>query len=129
MNLHSSILEHVEREHVDVLAKPSRLTQDALIIALRNGALLTVRYAAPDAYSLRWRTGPAPDAPELGIDTAPTHPHLATRPNHLHGADGEAVPDPITRIDASPEANVSSLILALADDPLLTRHCDPLLAD
>jgi hypothetical protein len=62
VNLHAAILEHVDREHVDVLARPSQLTQDALTIALRNGALLTVRYAAPDAYSLRWRAGPAPDA-------------------------------------------------------------------
>jgi hypothetical protein len=92
-----------------------------LTIALRNGALLTVRYAAPDAYSLRWRAGPAPDAPELGIDTALLHPHLATCPNHLHDAGGEVVADPVTRIDASPEANVSALVAALARDPLLTR--------
>lgn len=119
MNLHPTILEHVEREHGDALAMPPQLNQDALTIVLRNGVMLTVRYAAPDAYSLRWRTGLGTDAAELGIDTAPTHPQLATSPNHLHRADGSVVADPLTRVDASPEANVSALIAALANDPLL----------
>ena len=119
MNLHPTILEHVEREHGDALAMPPQLNQDALTIVLRNGVMLTVRYAAPDAYSLRWRTGLGTDAAELGIDTAPTHPQLATSPNHLHRADASVVADPLTRIDASPEANVSALVAALANDPLL----------
>lgn len=119
MNLHPTILEHVEREHGDALAMPPQLNQDALTIVLRNGVMLTVRYAAPDAYSLRWRTGLGTDAAELGIDTAPTYPQLATSPNHLHRADASVVADPLTRIDASPEANVSALIAALANDPLL----------
>jgi hypothetical protein len=119
MNLHPTILEHVEREHGDALAVPPQLNQDALTIVLRNGVMLTVRYAAPDAYSLRWRTGLGTDAAELGIDTAPTHPQLATSPNHLHRADGSVVADPLTRVDASPEANVSALVAALASDPLL----------
>lgn len=119
MNLHPTILEHVEREHGDALAVPPQLNQDALTIVLRNGVMLTVRYAAPDAYSLRWRTGLGTDAAELGIDTAPTHPQLATAPNHLHRADGSVVADPLTRVDASPEANVSALVAALASDPLL----------
>ena len=119
MNLHPTILEHVEREHGDALAVPPQLNQDALTIVLRNGVMLTVRYAAPDAYSLRWRTGLGTDAAELGIDTAPTHPQLATSPNHLHRADGSVVADPLTRVDASPEANVSALLVALASDPLL----------
>jgi len=119
MNLHPIILEHVEHEHADVLAMPPQLNQDALTIVLRNGVMLTVRYAAPDAYSLRWRTGLGADAAELGIDTAPTHPQLATAPNHLHRADGSVVADPLTRVDASPEANVSALVAALASDPLL----------
>ncbi len=84
--------------------------------------MLTVRYAAADAYSLRWRTGPGNDMAELGIDTAPSHPHLATHPNHLHLADGTVVADPVTRTDANPEANVCALIFALAHDPQLGTH-------
>ncbi|AMO37680.1 hypothetical protein [Thauera humireducens] len=119
MNLHPAILEHVAHAHGDLLAAPPQLNQDALTIGLRNGVTLTVRYAASDAYSLRWRTGMTDDAAELCIDTAPTHPHLTTAPNHLHCADGAVVADPVTRIDASPEANVSALLVALASDPLL----------
>ncbi|MCV2219796.1 hypothetical protein [Thauera sp. Sel9] len=117
MKLHTAILEHIGREHADALAAPPRLTQDALTITLRNGVTLTVRYAAPDAYSLRWNSGP--DTLEMGINTAPTHPHLSTRPNHLLRSDGTAAADPITRIDASPEANVGALITALMRDPLI----------
>ena len=115
MTLHQAILEHVEREHADALAMPPRLTQDALTIVLNNGVTLTVRYAATDAYSLRWHSGPG--TPETGINTAPTQPGLTTRPNHLLRADGSAAPDPLTRIDASPEANVGALITALVRDP------------
>ena len=68
---------------------------------------------AADAYSLRWRVGDA----ELGIDTAPTHPALATRPNHLHRADGTIVADPLTRTAASPTANLAAVLRALAADP------------
>ncbi|WP_068639283.1 hypothetical protein [Thauera butanivorans] len=120
MKLHTAILEHIGREHADALATPPRLTQDALTIALHNGVMLTVRYAAPDAYSLRWNSGP--DTPEMGIDTAPIHTRLPTRPNHLHRADGTVAADPVTRIDASPEANVGALIAALMRDPLLASQ-------
>jgi hypothetical protein len=119
MNLHQAIREHILQAHSDLLATPPQLNQDALTIGLRNGVTLTVRYAASDAYSLRWRTGTNSDAVELGIDTAPTHPTLTTAPNHLHRADGSVVADPLTRVDASPEANVSALLAALAADPLL----------
>ncbi|ENO83419.1 hypothetical protein [Thauera linaloolentis] len=120
MNLHPAILEHIEREHADALAAPPQLNQDALTVVLRNGVTLTVRYAAPDAYSLRWNTGPG--TPETGINTAPVHAHLPTYPNHLLHADGTVAADPITRSDASPEANVGALIAALARDPLLASR-------
>lgn len=119
MDLHIALLAHVERHHADALSAPPRLTQDALTLPLRNGISLAIRYAAPDAYSLRWRGGALPDAVELGIDTAPTHPQLATAPHHLHLADGRVVADPLSRPDARPEDNVSAVITAVLADPLL----------
>ena len=85
---------------------------------LDNGVVLTVRYAAADAYSLRWQGNAGV---ELGIDTAPTHPDLATRPNHLHLADGRVVADPLTRPDACPAANLAAVVEALLRDPQLTE--------
>lgn len=120
MSLHTRLLDHVAREHAGALGAPAQLTQDALTLTLNNGVVLTVRYAAPDAYSLRWRTSDAADASELGIDTAPTHPQLDTVPNHLHHADGRIVADPLTRIDLSPEQNLTRVIEVLGRDPLLT---------
>lgn len=119
MSLHTQLLDYVAREHADRLAAPAQLTQDALTLTLKNGVVLTVRYAAADAYSLRWRTGAEADANELGIDTAPTHPELATAPNHLHCADGRVVADPLTRTDLSPDENLARVLDALGRDPLL----------
>jgi hypothetical protein len=76
---------------------------------------LDVRYAAADAYSLRWVYGDV----ESGIDTAPLHHDLATFPNHFHDAARRIVADPVTRPDAAPEDNLHRLIRALLDDPLL----------
>lgn len=120
MDLHTALLAFVEQEFSDHLACPPQLTQDALTLTLGNGVVLSVRYAAPDAYSLRWRSGPDDTAAELGIDTAPTHPHLATSPNHLHLADGRVVADPLSRINASAEDNLAAVIRALLVDPTLT---------
>ena len=72
--------------------------------------------------SLRWRTSLHADGAEIGIDTAPTHPALATTPNHLHRADGSVVADPLTRIDRSPEENLARVIEALGRDPQLADH-------
>ena len=55
MSLHPDLAATVAAERADALATPPRLTQDALELELANGVLLTVRYAAADAYSLRWR--------------------------------------------------------------------------
>lgn len=123
MSLHPELLADIARECVDQLSEPPRLTQDALIVPLANGVTLTVRYAARDAYSLRWQ--PCGESGELGIDTAPTHPTLATRPNHLHLADGRVVADPLTRPDAAPLANVRAVMAAILDDPLLGAHPMP----
>ena len=116
MSLHLELGSAVEAAFADDLDFPVEQKQDALIIRLKNGVMLTVRYAAPDAYSLRWVCGEG-DV-ESGIDTAPLHPGLATFPNHFHDADGRVVADPITRPGAHPQENLQKLIRALLDDPL-----------
>lgn len=115
MTLHLELGAAIERDFADALAAAPEQKQDVLIVQLRNGVTLDIRYAAPDAYSLRWTH----EGREAGIDTAPQHRELATFPNHLHDSSGHAHPDPLTRIDATPEANVSALIRALLDDPAL----------
>lgn len=119
MSPHTELLDYVEREHADALLTPPQLAQDALTLVLKNGVVLTVRYAAADAYSLRWRTSIHADGVELGIDTAPTHPQLATVPNHLHLADGTVVADPLTQQGGAPEHNLARVIEALLRDPQL----------
>ena len=115
MSIHLELGFTIERAFGDQLALPIEQKQDALIVRLKNGVTLNVRYAASDAYSLRWTYGDA----ESGIDTAPLHRELATFPNHFHEADGRIVADPITHHDASPTDNLQSLIRALIDDPML----------
>ena len=115
MSLHLELGSAVEAAFEEDLDTPVEQKQDALIIRLKNGVTLDVRYAAPDAYSLRWTYGDA----ESGIDTAPLHRGLATFPNHFHDAGGRIVADPITHPDATPEDNLQKLIRALLDDPLL----------
>ncbi len=115
MSLHLELGAAIEASFADDLASPVEQKQDALIIRLKNGVTLDVRYAAADAYSLRWAYGDA----ESGIDTAPLHRGLATFPNHFHHAGGPIVADPITRPDALPEDNLQRLVRALLDDPML----------
>lgn len=120
MSLHPELLEQISRDFCARLRNPARLTQDALILELDNGVDLTVRYAADDAYSLRWRFAIDAAELELGIDTAPLHPTLATRPNHLHLADGRVVADPLTRPDRPPAHNVAAVLEAILASPTLT---------
>lgn len=115
MSLHLELGSAIEAAFGGDLECPVEQKQDALIIRLRNGVTLEVRYAAPDAYSLRWAYGDA----ESTIDTAPLHPGLATFPNHFHDAWGRVVADPISRPDAPPQDNLQNMIRALLDDPLL----------
>lgn len=115
MSLHIELAAAVEQTFGPRLARAPEQRQDAVVVALDNGITLTVRYAAPDAYSLRWSYGDA----EAGIDTAPLHRELATFPNHLHDANGALRPDPVTAPDRTPIDNVTSLIEALLDDPTL----------
>ena len=114
MNLHLELASTIETTFGEYLDSPVEQKQDAMIILLKNGVLLTVRYAAADAYSLRWTYADA----ESGIDTAPLHRDLATFPNHFHGASGGVMADPVTRPDAAPADNMQSLIRALIEDPM-----------
>lgn len=115
MSLHLELGSAIDAAFADDLDSPVEQKQDAMIVHLKNGVTLNVRYAAPDAYSLRWAYGDA----ESGIDTAPLHRGLATFPNHFHDAGGRIVADPVTRPDAPPEDNLHRLIRALLDDPML----------
>ena len=115
MSLHLELGSRLSAAFCDVLASPNEQKPDAMIGRLSNGVTLVVRYAAADAYSLRWVYGDA----ESGIDTAPLHRDLATFPNHMHEADGRIVADPLTRPEASPVDNLQSLIRALLDNPML----------
>ena len=115
MSLHMELAAAIEETFAARLAAPVDQKQDALIISLANDVIVTVRYAAPDAYSLRWTRRGA----EAGIDTAPLHRELTSFPNHLHDATGQVRPDPITRPDRTPFENVRSLIEVLLDDPTL----------
>lgn len=120
MSLHPEILAAIERQFGSRLAAAPQLTQDALLVPLPGGTTLTVRYAARDAYSLRWQVAGDGGPEEVGIDTAPVHPALGSRPNHLHLPGGRVVADPLTRPDAAPAANVAALIDALLADPRLS---------
>jgi len=53
MRLHLELGTAIEHAFLDDLDGPVEHRQDALIVRLRNGVTLDVRYAAADAYSLR----------------------------------------------------------------------------
>ncbi|MCB1908729.1 MAG: hypothetical protein KDH15_15285 [Rhodocyclaceae bacterium] len=109
MSLHFELAERIGQHFADHLAAPPELRQDAILVTLANGSRVEIRYAAVDAYSLRWGRGETQQC----IDTAPCHPELATSPNHLHRADGSLEADPFTRIGAPPWDNVR-VVLELA---------------
>lgn len=122
MSLHAELLPYILSEFSARLLTPPQLTQDAITVSLDNGVVLTVRYAAADAYSLRWHGEATTVGVTPGIDTSPTHPGLVTYPNHLHLSNGHVVADPLTRPDATPETNVCAVIEALLRDPTLADH-------
>lgn len=121
MSLHIELAQLVEQRFAGRLKAPVRQLQDALVVELDNDVTLTIRYAANDAYSLRWKWGEQ----EMGIDTAPVHHGLATFPNHLHDAGGRALPDPLTQPDLPPAENTVRVIAALLADPALGLHTPP----
>jgi len=115
MSLHLELADFVDTSCADGLDRPVERKQDAIIVHLKNGVALTVHYAAPDAYSLRWLH----DGRSAGIDTAPLHRDLPTFPNHLHCANGSIASDPVTSPDARPEDNLMRLIDLLNRNPNL----------
>lgn len=112
--LHLRLLAMLEAGDLPLAGAPT-LLQDALRIPLANGVVLIVRQAACHAYAMEWTHAGA----TLRIDTAPLHAALATRPNHLHAADGTLRPDFITDTATTPEANLRALIEAIVRDPAL----------
>lgn len=115
MSLNFELVSAIETAFGDDLESPVEQKQDALIIRLKNGVMLGVRFATAEAYSLRWIYGEA----ESCIDTAPIHHDLATFPNHFHDADGRVMADPITRPGDLPQENLRKLVRALLDNPML----------
>ncbi len=112
-----SLLQRLGDEVVDrfgehLLSAP-QITHDALLLEFANGVRLQSRLGGPGEYCLSWRFGDV----EQRIDTAPVHPDLATFPNHLHGADGAARPDPLTRTDRPAIENIAALIEVLLRAP------------
>ncbi|MDP3872551.1 MAG: hypothetical protein Q8Q80_07800 [Methyloversatilis sp.] len=119
MNIHIELHAALVATESPHFSAPPRLTQDALELFLADGTTMQVRYAARDAYSFRWQSAGLTG----GIDTAPLHRHLSSWPNHLHLADGSAVADPLTRIDAEPLHNLLAVIgsLLAARPPIQPR--------
>lgn len=115
MSINLELATMADESLTQYLDKPVERTQDALIMHLNNGVSITVHYAEPDAYSMRWTV----DGREAGIDTAPLHRDLATFPNHLHDTSGRPHPDPITNPSRHPTENLRLLVLALIDNPAL----------
>ncbi|HRP75721.1 MAG TPA: DUF6516 family protein [Rhodocyclaceae bacterium] len=113
MSLHLELAAMINDGFSSELQGPVECTQDAMIIRLANGVTLTVHYAAPDAYSMRW----VHDGRIAGIDTAPLHRELQTFPNHLHRSNGKIAPDSVTNPDARPEDNMRGLIERLIRNP------------
>ena len=117
MSLHLDLAALIEEHFGEHLETPVDVKYDALIAHFANGVTLEARIAAPDAYTIAWAWGEA----EFRIDTAPLHPELSTRPNHLHTADGKLLADPLTRTDASAWDNLQRVITTILDNPLLEK--------
>ncbi|MBX3686995.1 MAG: hypothetical protein KF909_12715 [Rhodocyclaceae bacterium] len=115
MTLHLELRDAIEARYGDALQGPVELHQDAIRLRLGNGVEMEVRFAAEDAYSIRWTSG----RDELCIDTAPRPDLQPALPSHLHDHRGQVRPDPITRPGLAPIENLSSLINALLISPTL----------
>ncbi|MCB1896928.1 MAG: hypothetical protein H6945_00945 [Zoogloeaceae bacterium] len=117
MNLHIDLARVVGATFAGHLATEPDLRQDALLLQLRDGTSIEIRYAAADAYSLGWRR----KGLWRRIDTAPCHPELATWPNHFHIGDGDVRADPVTRCGAEPWHNLRVLVQALVEQSVVLQ--------
>lgn len=115
MSIHLELAALIEEEFSGHLDGPLERRQDALRLRLNNGVQLTIQYADPLAYSLRWEY----KGLQAGIDTAPLHEGLATFPHHYHGVDGQVLADPVTSPERPPADNLRRLLAALAASPVL----------
>jgi hypothetical protein len=113
--LHLELSETIGQHYADAGLESIQTLQDALLLTLENGVDMEIRYPSAEEYAIAWRWGEA----ELRIDTAPSHPDLATVPNHLHRDDGSVVADPLTHPGAEPWVNLRAVIDAVLKAPLL----------
>ncbi|MCB1915495.1 MAG: hypothetical protein KDG52_07250 [Rhodocyclaceae bacterium] len=118
MSLHIDLATAAGEEFAGRLAAAPELRQDALLLTLRDGTSIEIRYAAADAYSLSWQR----QGVWGRVDTAPCHPGLATWPNHFHAGDGTVHSDPLTRCGADPRQNLRALLQALAANSAMLGH-------
>ncbi|HEY8907231.1 MAG TPA: hypothetical protein VIM63_14470 [Rhodoferax sp.] len=116
--LHNALKEAIDVQFAQAITEPTERCQDALLVRLSNGVVIEIRIASAQDYAISWRWGDV----ELRIDTAPLHPQLATFPNHLHTDTGQLLSDPLTHHGCDPWTNISTVIAALIDDPLLQSH-------
>ena len=92
--------------HADLLrARPERAL-DGLVLRLRDGSDLEIRYPTREQYSFIW-SGPRG---LWRIDTAPRGRGGLPGRSHLHLPDGSVRPDPITSVPAGPGANLASVL-------------------
>lgn len=113
MTLHLELRDAVEARYGDALEGPVDLRQDAMILRLGNGVTMEVRFAAEDAYSIRWIA----EDREFCIDTAPRKDVPGA--SHYHNHKGQVLPDPLTRPGADPADNLARVIDAVLVSPML----------
>lgn len=115
MTLHMELKAGIEDKYASQLSGDVQLTQDAILVSFDSGLSTEIRYLNADEYSINWSWGDA----ALRIDTAPLHKHISTFPNHLHDANGQIQPDPLTLHGSNPLDNVERVLDRLLTDPLL----------
>lgn len=118
MTLHLELRDAVEARYGRDLVGPVDLRQDAMMLSFANGLTMEVRFAAEDAYSIRWVC----DGDELCIDTAPRRDLPSGVGSHLHDRSGRVLPDALTRPGATPIENLSSVIDAVLISPTLENR-------
>lgn len=111
--LHLLLKARIGEHFAGRLAGDPFLTQDALVVPLPAGRVLTARVAAPREYAFTWQRGEEASTAE-GIDTAPVHSGIAV---HRHHADGRVVADTLTDPAADPADNLCAVIDLLLSMP------------